>query len=785
MMRWRWTNIWLCAALAAGAIGGAATARAADDTARFNGTWQATIPYNGQTITVVSVHDGSTFKNYVIGPNGNVPVGGGTISAVDGKWIITSPQGNDSGTYEFTDDNTAVCKDVTGATVVWKRAGGPQVAAPRPGDIPPKERAVIEGKIQAGDFEGAWREMLTIKGRAHDPVRLSLDAAVRLGLGQFDVARQEAAIVLQLPGHLDDADALRIYAQATAAMGYLHEAKQALDIYSTLRPKDAAVLGKSVNDYATRQPVGCAPDQIIPQLDQLVKMAGDGTDVEALVHQATIVLKGENDVRLTEYDFYRNRKRELTLAAAADPKNAQKLLVLAQFMLEESAQIHGNCGYGYRPFFSFRCANPPDEQEQVIALCNQAMQLDNTNSKAHTVKAGALIELGQDDDARREIDVAMQMNSSDPELLRMFGQLLNEAAASNTAAADQLATPTMTEDDQYVYIHQRSEADLSQARSYYALADQQQQMALNAIQTAINNSRGTADGFYFASVLAHRDGDNRASAADLEKAVAFDPDNCYYHMLLGKRYSELGPSTLAQSWQQDSAGDNLRQTSANKLIVLAWHQLRLRDYQGAQQTLEQAKKIDPTDPHVLACMGLLIAGEYRDKSQEDQAAALLLAAWSLEQAYLRLNGSGISTAASNFDPMDVGLEVGLAAAAGERLLNVHRPQQAYGMLKIVLGDCDHVIGQKINNPVQTAALPLPAVQDPIVPGPRGLENVRKPPILPFSFWLRSCHKLAASALGEMGQFAAAAQENAQAASIKDPAFDPNQPLSPGVFGRRR
>jgi Flp pilus assembly protein TadD len=779
------TKIWTRIAVAAGLLGLSAIARGADDTARFNGTWKGAVPYNGQQITILSVHDGSTYTNYVVTPTGNVPAGGGTFGAADGQWTVTSAQGNDSGTYQFTDNNTAVCKDVAGVTVVWQRDSSFVAAPGQSGDLAPAERAVIEAKIQAGDFEGAWREMQGIKWRPHDPVHLALDAAVRLGLRQFDEARNEAAIVLQIPDHLDDVDALRVYAGATAAMGYLHQSKEALDVYSALRPNDAAALEKAVNDEAARQPTGCAPDQIMPQLQQLIKMAGSGADAEALVQQATVVVKGENNVRKVEYDFYRDRKRELTLAAAADPKNAQKLADLAEFMLEESAQIHGNTGYGYRPFFSFRCANPPLEQRHVIELCDQAIQLDRSNAQAHTTKAGALIELGQGDAARQEINVAMQINANDPELLRMFGQLLNESAANNTAAGDSLSTPTMTEDAQYYYIRSRSDADLSQARSYYALADQQQQMALNAIQTSINNTSGTADGYYYASVLAHRNGDKRAGAADMEKAVALAPDNCYYHMLCGKRESELGPSETVASWEQYSAGDNLRQTSANKLINLAWHQLRIRDYDGAQQTLDQALQIDPTDPHVLAYKGLLIAGQTRDRSDVDKSAALLLAAWSLEQAQLRMAGSNIPSVASNFDPMDVGLEVGLAASAAQRLLNVHRADQAYGMLKIVLADCGHVVPQEINQPVQTAVLPIPAVQDPLVPGSRGLENVRVAPIYPFTYWLRNCHKLAGSALSAMGQADAAAQENALAASVQDASPDPNAPLQPGLSGRRR
>ena len=117
---------WICTVLAAGLIGLVTTVRAADDTARFNGAWKTNFPYNGQNVTLVSVHDGSKFRNYLLLPQGSMPVGDGTLTAADGKWTITAATtGNDSGTYEFTDDNTAICKNATGVTpIAWTKASG-------------------------------------------------------------------------------------------------------------------------------------------------------------------------------------------------------------------------------------------------------------------------------------------------------------------------------------------------------------------------------------------------------------------------------------------------------------------------------------------------------------------------------------------------------------------------------------------------------------------------------------------------------------------------------------
>lgn len=75
-----------CLIVIAASISLATSTRANDDTARFYGTWKATTMVNGQSVTVISMHDASGYKNYIQTPNGDVPAGAGTFAAVNGKW---------------------------------------------------------------------------------------------------------------------------------------------------------------------------------------------------------------------------------------------------------------------------------------------------------------------------------------------------------------------------------------------------------------------------------------------------------------------------------------------------------------------------------------------------------------------------------------------------------------------------------------------------------------------------------------------------------------------------
>jgi hypothetical protein len=183
-METRSSKLWMCLPLLAACIALAATARAGDDTARFYGTWQATYAYNGQMITMLSVHDEGGYKNYVVAPAGNVPAGDGTFQAVNGKYATSAPAPNNAGTYHFIGANTVVCTNAAGQTLIWKRYNGstpvaaassPATPSPAPSpqpaaqpapptlaadpSLPPETNADIAA-FGRKDYNTAWREFM-------------------------------------------------------------------------------------------------------------------------------------------------------------------------------------------------------------------------------------------------------------------------------------------------------------------------------------------------------------------------------------------------------------------------------------------------------------------------------------------------------------------------------------------------------------------------------------------------------------------------------------------------
>lgn len=173
-----WIRLCFNAALAAvliGLAGFAPAIRAADDTARFFGQWKTTFTYNGQTVTIISVHDANGFRNYAVTPTGFTFIGSGAFSAANGIWMAAAPPPDNGGTYRFVDNNTAICSNALGQTVTWRRdktrltgvgasAPQPEVAASnsQPDATAPASRrpsdhgagAATEGRRQRG-FEEA------------------------------------------------------------------------------------------------------------------------------------------------------------------------------------------------------------------------------------------------------------------------------------------------------------------------------------------------------------------------------------------------------------------------------------------------------------------------------------------------------------------------------------------------------------------------------------------------------------------------------------------------------
>jgi TPR repeat protein len=171
----------LVALLAIASGGGTTAAHASDDTARFYGTWETAVPYNGKMHTLVSVHDAGGYHNHFRLPGGDAPAGEGEFSAANGRYTAVAPKPNDSGTYVFMGNDTVACTNSAGQTAVWQRvkatessvagAGVPPAAPVTPAaratpaapaydpSLPAETNAAIAA-FSRGDYATAWRNFM-------------------------------------------------------------------------------------------------------------------------------------------------------------------------------------------------------------------------------------------------------------------------------------------------------------------------------------------------------------------------------------------------------------------------------------------------------------------------------------------------------------------------------------------------------------------------------------------------------------------------------------------------
>ena len=148
----RIVRVCVCLSLAT-CIAFATPARAGDDTARFYGTWQAVFPFNGQMITMRSVHNESGYANYVVTNNGEQAAGNGTFQAANGKYTTSASYPNNAGVYHFVGNDTVVCVNAAGQTLTWKRYKTPGAGNASPSPAPSAPAPGNPSSVPAGNSQ--------------------------------------------------------------------------------------------------------------------------------------------------------------------------------------------------------------------------------------------------------------------------------------------------------------------------------------------------------------------------------------------------------------------------------------------------------------------------------------------------------------------------------------------------------------------------------------------------------------------------------------------------------
>lgn len=542
------------------------------------------------------------------------------------------------------------------------------------GDLVPMIFDRASKKMAAGDYAAAMADLQ--QAAAANPNDLKVMQArgmCNLNLGSPAAAR--ALFVRVLTANSANADAWYGHALACLALGDTVRAKASIENALSLNPPTAKAMREAFDKAAKASPPpSVARDQIAALPAELSRIAGSGASNDELLKQAVATIRATNAYRLRADETYLDRRLRLEAVARANPKSAEALADLGEYLYTQAVSIRGE---SVEPRAVFATYRPQTEQtqQQELALAEQtlgnALKINPKNVKALTFSAACAIYRRQWGDAEQLLRRALDVDSSYGPLLETFAKVMDHAAGVSASAASDLRTVKSWEDAYYYYYRRPSQAELQAANEYDQQAKAMWAIAEKHLEAAAKNYAGKPAGFYYTGVIAKRKGDATAAQAAFERCVAMAPDYAAAWDALTELYYRAGMKVEATGAK--SAASNLEHTTAGHLLHLAWGQIVRTTYKTAGDTLAKAVSTDPADPRSYAYVAVIA------QAKENKAAAL---AWwrcaaALEEAHAGDNGVNFRAASYELiDPWLAGRAMAINIRLGRLALELGQPDVA-------------------------------------------------------------------------------------------------------------
>lgn len=629
------------------------------------------------------------------------------------------------------------------ATVNWALADAP--APPATSLAPSNSRDVTHGceLARSGEAEQA----LSLLGPIVDFTSTEMTAracyATALSLaGDYERARQQVSVVLSWNPAWPDGYVVR--AVSAAEMGSVHQASQDLELARRLDPQDHT---KSIAPAAARieKALSSAPTERADRLyGDLLQDARKGLPMDQLAGQASALLKASNRERRLGDERYAEARRELTWALMAQPRNADRLAALGQFLLDE-VDVRGDSVEPTQSTIPYR----QQDKSLKAAELREARRLFNDALAVKPDHVPSLIGLARMEareslwaNAERYLRRALATGGMDRDVLKLMRDVMRAAAAQRAAGSVSLRMSYHWEDKLgntlYEYTAMPSAEDLAKANDYDAQAARLLVTAKDYIRRALNTLSDDAAGHDFVGSMAFAAKDWKAAARAWEKAVRFDPATRQYRYSLANAYSELGD--LEAYMQQATAGRNLEHTTPATQLERAWDLIANGGFTKALDFLDQAVTVDPGDARIPAYMAVAAEGQ----GNRVEALALYRAAFALEEAHANQRGGSWIQGNGRWYVRDTGLATELRSRIAD-LIRGQQPLQAAGLYLQNVAIESWFRGEALKERVDSAMLPLPNL-------PAGMRQVAPT----FGELMRTNRALAAAELASLGQCETAA-----------------------------
>ena len=540
------------------------------------------------------------------------------------------------------------------------------------------------GKASGGSMAHVERALAANPGDA--------DAHYQAGKAWLDAgrpagARKEFTIALTLKPDFPEASLGR--ATAAARLGDEKRMSADLAVYKKQGWLSTRSARSAVEDELSGNRVTGSAESFLKDLQEAAR---SDTPMEQLIAIASKLHRVVGEQRLRYDEIYQERVRTLDEAVRENPKNPDKLVDLATYMVEE-AETRGEKVEPRRELQPYRFQESREKElQRAVQLADRALTLNTKHVGAMMQKALALSALKQYNHADKLADQALNLAGNNPDALRLYAkfralranQLSNEASGLRQERCASSSHDENRSDGVYrvttTTCYPPSQADLNRAAQLDAMAAELRRRAKAALETAAKVTKGTVDGDLILADLALWEGKTTEAQVHLEQAVKRDPKSLEAQDRLVQHYAQTGQQDKAE--EQRLIAANLVQTTVAPLLRQAWKSAEKTAWQGAKVYLARAYPIDPEDARIPAYLGVI--SEADDKL--DAAAAHYRVALALEEARLQLDELKREPAAPlGRDALEFGLAIQARFHLAKLAEHNHNQADALAHYQAVLG----------------------------------------------------------------------------------------------------
>jgi len=497
--------------------------------------------------------------------------------------------------------------------------------------------------LSKGDWGAAWTDLVSLRRTVpDDPSLRGYGAQCLLGFGDALHAREEFTRVLSaLPlwgeGYLGRA-------KAEAMIGDFRRAHSDLDIASSLKVKTD---GAKSEIKHIGEPEG---DRAIEGLEKQIFTTG--SPWESLVNSSLALHRSFNMKRLRYDESYQDRIYAISDAIQAEPKNADRHELLGRFLFDFYAVP--TVWNGPRAISQLR---PQDDYEKkgeltrALAAADAALKIAPRHVNALTTKALILYRIGHSGEAETLVDEALKYGPHNARALFLKAQILRDRASELAGRAAALRSGHSES-----HTEQRSDGEYEVTTHYPPTAEELAEAAQAEAQAAVLTHQ--AEGLETeANHVRNKVVPDLLKKKQAEKAEALDPDRDDVNRALAD----------SARWHHDGRmervytllAEPLAYTSDAGEMKTAWENIMRTAWKAAEDSLDSASRIDPTDARIPAYRSVIAQARENMQGATDQRSGAL----ALEEARARLMGT--SFVAVTPAPLQVS-EAGLAMITREK-----------------------------------------------------------------------------------------------------------------------